>query len=651
MKFPHLLICPYFLLASLLFSCNSNRKENSLNENTESTSLQSPRKDSVTFYFDQAKSVKGAQEKIVFLNKALAAVPNENDTILTNLLDFKIYYHNQIKEYDSSLYFSDKLLKTAKFQKDTSYEAMAYYRKATIHKYLKVEEKVFENHYRALQLYLKINDSAKAGKNLSDMSLSQGRVMDYTGSQESATESLKYLNKYKDSIGISSAYNNIAIAYRQQGFHDDAIKEYQNALRYSTNLADSLSHLNNMALVLGDQKKFKEAIRILQQVVLKYSSVNESSKARFLNNLAYTKWLSDSTIDIAKDLQEAKEIRIKIDDKPGLLSSYNDLSVYFLTKDKNQAKIFAKEHLNVATELNSESAQLRALRRLVRLSSGEELRKYSEEYFFINEDLNESNLKAKNTFAKIKYDEEQKEKEITSLEAETVRQQLETKQLEDQMLIMFLGSLLILSIGGFILYYFKHKHKKEKLQEVYITETRISKKIHDELANDIYNMMGSLEPIASPDVLDNLASIYSRTRDISRANSDIDTGENYIAHLLSILSNAAPANAKLIIKGENSINWKNLSKEKKIVIYRVLQEFMVNMKKHSTASFVAIIFSKTEKFLNIDYSDNGQGSELSTIKSGNGLKNVENRIISVNGKLNFETEKGKGLKTNIQIPI
>jgi signal transduction histidine kinase len=164
-------------------------------------------------------------------------------------------------------------------------------------------------------------------------------------------------------------------------------------------------------------------------------------------------------------------------------------------------------------------------------------------------------------------------------------------------------------------------------------------------------MMGSLEPIASPDVLDNLASIYSRTRDISRANSDIDTGENYIAHLLSILSNAAPANAKLIIKGENSINWKNLSEEKKIVIYRVLQEFMVNMKKHSTASFVAIIFSKTEKFLNIDYSDNGQGSELSAIKSGNGLKNVENRIISVNGKLNFETEKGKGLKTNIQIPI
>jgi len=169
----------------------------------------------VEYYFKQAKSVPEAREKLVFLNKALAAVSNEKDTVLPHLLDFKIYYHNQIKEYDSALYFSDKLLEIAQFQKDTSYEAMAYYRKAFIYKGLKIEEKIFKNHLRAVQLFLKIKDSSKAGASLADMAISQSQMTDYTGSQESAAEALKYLNKDKDSAGISSAYNSIAIAYRQ----------------------------------------------------------------------------------------------------------------------------------------------------------------------------------------------------------------------------------------------------------------------------------------------------------------------------------------------------------------------------------------------------------------------------------------------------
>ena len=75
------------------------------------------------------------------------------------------------------------------------------------------------------------------------------------------------------------------------------------------------------------------------------------------------------------------------------------------------------------------------------------------------------------------------------------------------------------------------------------------------------------------------------------------------------------------------------------------------MKKHSNASLVALIFNEEEKKLKIDYSDNGKGSSTQAIKTGNGLQNVENRIFSINGKLTFETEKGKGLKIIICIPL
>ena len=78
---------------------------------------------------------------------------------------------------------------------------------------------------------------------------------------------------------------------------------------------------------------------------------------------------------------------------------------------------------------------------------------------------------------------------------------------------------------------------------------------------------------------------------------------------------------------------------------------MINMNKHSRASLVAIIFSEEKKFLKIQYSDNGIGASEESLKLGNGIQNMENRILSVRGKFNFEAEQEKGLKILIQIPI
>ena len=75
------------------------------------------------------------------------------------------------------------------------------------------------------------------------------------------------------------------------------------------------------------------------------------------------------------------------------------------------------------------------------------------------------------------------------------------------------------------------------------------------------------------------------------------------------------------------------------------------MNKHSEASLVAIVFSEENRTLHIQYSDNGIGTSRQSLKTGNGYLNMENRILSIKGKLNFETEQEKGLKVLIQVPI
>ena len=119
---------------------------------------------------------------------------------------------------------------------------------------------------------------------------------------------------------------------------------------------------------------------------------------------------------------------------------------------------------------------------------------------------------------------------------------------------------------------------------------------------------------------------------------------------MSLLGSTTPGNARLIIRGEETINWNKLKAEEKIVLYRVLQELMVNMKKHSGATLVALVFTAEKNKIRVSYSDNGRGTKSSLLERGNGIKNLHNRLKTVNGNIIFDTE-GKGLKAEISLTI
>jgi len=150
-------------------------------------------------------------------------------------------------------------------------------------------------------------------------------------------------------------------------------------------------------------------------------------------------------------------------------------------------------------------------------------------------------------------------------------------------------------------FYLKNKSKKEKQAAIYESETRIAKKLHDELANDVYQTIAFAEtqdlhnPVQKETLLDNLDKIYTRTRNISRENSAIGTGESYEMALKEMLSGFSSSRVQVIVKDISTIPWDKIAEEQKIALYRVLQELLVNMKKHSQGSFVVLRFEKIPK--------------------------------------------------------
>ncbi|MFQ3579044.1 MAG: ATP-binding protein [Bacteroidales bacterium] len=91
-----------------------------------------------------------------------------------------------------------------------------------------------------------------------------------------------------------------------------------------------------------------------------------------------------------------------------------------------------------------------------------------------------------------------------------------------------------------------------------------------------------------------------------------------------------------------------------IVVYRIICELISNSAKHAHATKVEINLFKKENMLEIFFSDNGIGFDLSKIletSPGMGLPNINSRVRSLGGTIEFLSEKKQGIDVKIKIPL
>ncbi|NER17012.1 tetratricopeptide repeat-containing sensor histidine kinase [Spongiivirga citrea] len=618
-----------FLFISYCISCDSSeRKVNVTDFNSVPEILEDKRKSS--------------EEKLTFINHELEKRKLQKDSFTLYLLSKKIFHQNKLKMHRNSVLTCDTMISIANETKNIKYLAEAFYRKGSTYRVLNNNLEAYLNFQESTKNYQKLSDNQRAGKRFVDMAILQEKLGDYLGSESSAVNALNYLDLVVNKKYGYKAYNAIAISQKKRTLFDDAIKSYKQALSTSSNRIDSARVLINMANTYSAKKDYQASIQILTSVETPIN--NAKIKARLIDNLAFTQWRFNPTYNPTDEYKKALEIRENNNLTYDLQASYSHLSDYYRTKDTAKAIDFSERYLRTAKQQNSTEDVLLALQKLIALSNPTVSKNYGVEYVRLSDSLNKVKEVAKNQFAKVKYEVDKKENE---------NQLLITENLKKEKTILFYLALLLSLIFGaaFLFLYLKSKHRKEKLLAAYITETRISKKVHDEIANDMFNVMTQLEnEQTNPKVIDELEDIYHRTRDISKENTNIHIGEHYGKNLTSMIGSYGQSGVKIILKGIDTIQWKQLSNEKKVILYRVLQEFMTNMRKHSNAKWVTLSFTKSSKKLTVLYADQGVGISNGKLILGNGLQNVENRILSVNGTLTFDTENENGFNAHIQIP-
>jgi len=87
-------------------------------------------------------------------------------------------------------------------------------------------------------------------------------------------------------------------------------------------------------------------------------------------------------------------------------------------------------------------------------------------------------------------------------------------------------------------------------------------------------------------------------------------------------------------------------------LYRIVQEGLNNLVKHSKATEASVTITHTSRGLEVVIEDNGVGMDLSTIQAagaGFGLSGIAERVRLIGGKLGINSSPGKGTRLVVRV--
>ena len=249
-----------------------------------------------------------------------------------------------------------------------------------------------------------------------------------------------------------------------------------------------------------------------------------------------------------------------------------------------------------------------------------------------------------------------------------------------QMIDEWIGVLIaVMIIGGVILirelfYSLKRadtdrvRSEKRVINAIINTEEnerkRFAKDLHDGLGPILSTVKMSLSALTDR-IKDSSGSlILSNTNHlVNEAISTIkDISNNLSPHVLSNFGLASAISAfttkinqtkAVEIDFKSNMESQRLANDKEVVVYRAVCELINNSILHSGASRIEIELNKDEKFVTLQFYDNGRGFDTSSLSKedtkGMGLSNIETRVKTVEGVFILESIPGKGTSALIKL--
>lgn len=632
-----------------------------------------------TFYF--LNPVSG--ENNARIQEILNAKADSNK--VTQLSD--LCWNYRFKSADSALIFGQQALQLASQINFRKGIAQAYNDMAIIY----IDKANFRSATNYLNEAMKIREQLKDSlgiaaiyNKLGIIAQKQGRLKDALQNQ---IEALKIYQNLKLNKYVGYTLNNIAIIHQNLGNNEKALEYHQRALEYRISQKDQEGEATSYGNMANMYARMHDTIQSINYYEKALALSRELKKDELIcANLSNIGNIYMARKDYSKALglfNESLQIKEKIGDAKGISSTLSRIgTVYTETGRFKDASVALNHSLKMAKSAVVLEEELSALLGLAKLKALTHETDSSfvlmRQYIALKDSVYDNRLKQQILDVQTQYETDKLEQDLYLIKKDKEVTEIKLQQRKTEIWLLIF---VIISItGAAIFLFYRHQQRQkaaanaERIQEqetrinaVFQAQEeerrRIAKELHDGIGQTIgaikMNYQSLSKKIEKPELLPEFQKVEkmlnnagNEVRNISHQMIPKELEQFGLVPAIEGMLNLHLGNSPLKVEFEHSGFAERIGQHVELVLFRVLQELISNVIKHSQARQVSVQLIKLNTHVVMNVTDDGIGFDAENReKGGIGLLNMASRIDAIKGHLHFESEQGKGTTVTIRTPI
>ena len=536
---------------------------------------------------------------------------------------------------------------------------------------------------QAFEIAKELNDSLLMIKSITNLAINFRNEGEYEKSIEYSLISLTYYKMNRDTLNWANSLTDLGNSFIY-------LRNYRDGMAYQQKALKLFSAINNwrgigntygsMGFIYSKKDILDSAIYFNDLAITAHEKSGNLfsilSSKRSLCTYYYR--LGKSNQEVYDCHKEVLALSIQLKDKQGMMMDYLNLSRSLGNMNRhNEAISLNMEALKLSKELGDKRVRLQCYKSIAYKLNN--TNRYAEAYSFMDsalvleQELNGIDVNNAVLEADRKYQVAEKEKELLQSKNEKAASDLLLLEKQKQLWLVIGLVVFVLLLSGFVFYRTKQK-QKSKLAKTRIEEQqkglaaiiqaqeeerkRIAKDLHDGIVQQLGGLKLGFQKVFSDNqtaetnkivkILDDSAQ---ELRELSHKMMPRSLGELGLIPALEDMLENSLGNTDITFQFEHFGITKRFKENIEIAIYRIAQELVNNVIKHSKANKVNMQLFKSGDNVILIIEDNGKGMGESSKVKGIGLMNISSRLDTLNGRVNFEPSPESGTLATVKIPV
>lgn len=601
-----------------------------------------------------------------------------------------VYVFNQP---DSAIYFGKRGLEWAESHSSEKFIGTIYNRIGVAYDIKSMPDSALYWYDLALKQSRKTRRRKVEGGALNNIGLIYWNLGDAEKAIDHYIRSAEIFEEIGNKIGLGNTYNNIALILHEDKQTDKSLRYHRQALEvrksidHRYGIAASYSNIAQIFLYRKESNIDSAEYYLRLAIPIKQELNDQYGLARAFHSLADVHLYREDYQGALENFGKTLKIQQKIGNSEGYASTYYNIADVYAEMENHTVQLSYLDSSEAVAYKHNDAPLLwkvywEKARALGRIGEFSQAHPYWVRYQQLKDSLITTERSAKVEELETRFRTAEKDKEIAQKQAELAETQLKVAN-KNKWIFGLTGGLLSILLFAFAMRQITRRNAQAEKDAAIITERekglkaiieatederkRIAKDLHDGIVQSLTGLSLRLQKAfgdiktASPEQEEQFKSSKNMLDD---SIAELRTISHQMMPRVLAERGMVPAMDDMLHKTFDSsdigyqfehhkVEGERYAENIEVSLYRISQELVNNIIKHSGAKAVSIQLLKTKSHLVLVVEDNGKGFnfEDEANQNGIGLMNITSRAKAMHGEVNYQPSPEQGTVATIRIPL